>query len=137
MILEDGENTLTVFIRQLIHQLWQHWQNLEQQVDQLQNQIEQLAKQNSSCRSLMTIPGVGPLTASALVSKVGDSKEFKMARELAAYLGLVPRQHSTGGKQTLLGISKRGDIYLGRCLFMVLELFYNLQEIRLTASVNG
>ncbi|MCQ9186424.1 IS110 family transposase, partial [Streptomyces sp. IBSBF 2953] len=58
------------------------------------------------------VPGIGPLTASALVASIGDAKNFKNGRQLAAWLGLVPRQHSSGGKSTLLGMSKRGDAYL-------------------------
>jgi transposase len=61
---------------------------------------------------LATIPGIGPLTASALTATVGDARDFKSGRQLAAWLGLVPRQHSSGGKTNLLGISKRGDTYL-------------------------
>lgn len=58
------------------------------------------------------MPGIGPLTASALVASIGDAKQLENGRQLAAWLGLVPKQHSSGGKPTLLGISKRGDIYL-------------------------
>ena len=65
---------------------------------------------------LMTIPGVGPITATALAAAVADAKEFKNGREMSAWLGLVPRQHSTGGKPKLLGISKRGDTYLRKLL---------------------
>jgi len=64
----------------------------------------------------MTIPGVGPLTATALVAAVSDASAFKNGRQFAAWLGLVPRQHSTGGKDRLLGISKRGDSYLRKLL---------------------
>ena len=65
-----------------------------------------------ACRRLMKIPGIGPMTATALVAAVGDASEFRNGRELAAWLGLVPRQRSTGGRPTLLGISKRGDRHL-------------------------
>ena len=61
---------------------------------------------------LAQIPGIGPITASALVASIGDAKSFENARQLAAWLGLVPRQHSSGGKQLPLGVSKRGDSYL-------------------------
>ena len=64
----------------------------------------------------MTIPGVGPMSATALVAAVADARAFKSGREMAAWLGLVPRQHSTGGKPKLLGISKRGDTYLRKLL---------------------
>jgi transposase len=68
--------------------------------------------QNEDCQRLLTIPGVGLLSATALVAAIGDIGAFNNGRELAAWLGLVPRQHSTGGKPTLMGISKRGDSYL-------------------------
>jgi transposase len=64
----------------------------------------------------MTIPGIGPIAATALLAAVGDGRQFRRARDLAAWLGLVPRQHSTGGKTTLLGISKRGNRYVRRLL---------------------
>ena len=70
------------------------------------------SRQRSSAAGSSKIPGIGPITASALVASVGDAKNFKNGRQVAAWLGLVPRQHSSGGKTTLLGISKRGDVYL-------------------------
>lgn len=112
LILEDADNALTTVLRQLIYDLWEHWKALDKQVNQLQHQLEQLTQQSEPCKRLMTIPGIGPLTATALLASIGNPTAFKNGRELAAYLGLVPRQHSTGGKQTLLGISKRGDRYL-------------------------
>lgn len=66
----------------------------------------------AASQKLAAIPGLGPITASAIVATVGDAKEFKNGRQLSAWMGLVPRQHSSGGKQNLLGISKRGDTYL-------------------------
>ena len=69
-------------------------------------------RQNSASSKLARIPGIGPITASALVASLGDAKNFKNGRQVAAWLGLVPRQHLSGGKQNLLGISKRGDTYL-------------------------
>jgi transposase len=75
-------------------------------------QIQAWHRSNALSRKLEKIPGIGPLTASALVASIGDAKGFENGRQLAAWLGLVPKQHSSGGKQTLLGISKRGDCYL-------------------------
>ena len=75
-------------------------------------QIKIWHKQNEASKKLEEIPGVGPITATAIVASIGDAKCFKDGRQLAAWLGLVPRQHSSGGKQMLLGISKRGDSYL-------------------------
>lgn len=69
-------------------------------------------RESEASKRLAEVPGIGPMTATALVASVGDARNFKNGRQLAAWLGLVPRQHSSGGKPTLLGISKRGDTYL-------------------------
>jgi transposase len=111
-ILEDGENNLPGLFRQLLHRLGEHFKNLDQQVGELEVQIHTWHRENAASRKLAQIPGIGPLTASALVATIGDAKCFDNGRQLAAWLGLVPRQHSSGGKPTLLGISKRGDTYL-------------------------
>lgn len=87
-------------------------QSITEKVDELELKIKQSNKQNEHIKRLEDIPGIGPLTASAFVATIGNVDAFKNGRELAAFLGLVPRQHSTGGKQNLLGISKRGDSYL-------------------------
>jgi transposase len=111
-ILEDGENGLPGVFRQLIDRLGLHLKELDQQVRELEVQIQAWHRANEDSRKLAQIPGIGPITASALVASIGDAKHFADGRQLAAWLGLVPRQHSSGGKQTLLGISKRGDTYL-------------------------
>lgn len=111
-ILEDGENGLPGIFRQLIDRLGMHLKELDRQVDELEAQIQIWHKENASSRKLAEIPGIDPITASAMVASIGDAKSFENGRQLAAWLGLVPRQHSSGGKQTLLGISKRGDSYL-------------------------
>jgi transposase len=111
-ILEDGENDLPGVFRQLLQRLGDHLKELDRQVDELSGQIQLWHKENELSLKLADIPGIGPITASALVASIGDAKSFENGRQLAAWLGLVPRQHSTGGKQTLLGISKRGDTYL-------------------------
>ncbi|PKO31812.1 MAG: IS110 family transposase [Betaproteobacteria bacterium HGW-Betaproteobacteria-7] len=111
-ILEDGENGLPGIFRQLIDRLGMHLKELDRQVDELEAQIHIWHKESTASRKLAAIPGIGPITASAMVASVGDAKNFENGRQLAAWLGLVPRQHSSGGKQTLLGISKRGDSYL-------------------------
>jgi len=69
-------------------------------------------RQNALCQRISKIPGIGPITATALIATIGNTSNFENSRQLAAWLGLVPRQHSSGGKQVLLGINKRGDIYL-------------------------
>ena len=111
-ILEDGENGLPGVFRQLIDRLDLHLKELDHQIRELEIQIQAWHRANEDSRKLAQIPGIGPITASALVASIGDAKHFADGRQLAAWLGLVPRQHSSGGKQTLLGISKRGDAYL-------------------------
>ena len=78
--------------------------------------IEAIGAAHPVCQRLSTIPGIGPLTATALVAAVSDATHFTNGRQFAAWVGLVPRQHSTGGKARLLGISKRGDVYLRKLL---------------------
>jgi transposase len=78
----------------------------------LEKQLENWQRAEPECRRIMAIPGVGPLTATAVIASVADARQFRSARQFAAYLGLVPRQSGTGGRVQLLGISKRGDTYL-------------------------
>jgi len=111
-ILEDAENGLLGSCRELFARLYTHFKELDRQVDELEGQIKAWHRGNIASRRLEAIPGIGPLSASALVASIGDAKAFKNGRQLAAWLGLVPRQHSSGGKELLLGISKRGDTYL-------------------------
>jgi len=111
-IREDGENGLPDIFRQRIERLGDHLKELDRQVRELEGQIQAWHRESAASRKLAGIPGIGPLTASALVASIGDARQFENGRQLAAWLGLVPRQHSSGGKQTLLGISKRGDGYL-------------------------
>jgi len=111
-ILEDGENGLTGSFRQLLQRLMEHLKELDGQVGELEQEIQVWHRQNEASCKLAKVPGIGPITASALVASVGDAKNFANSRQMAAWLGLVPRQHSSGGRPTLLGISKRGDSYL-------------------------
>ena len=111
-ILEEADNELTVMFRELLSGLYDEMVHLDERIKTLESKLEALCSQNEDCQRLLSIPGVGLLSATAMVAAIGDIKAFKNGRELAAWLGLVPRQHSTGGKPTLLGISKRGDTYL-------------------------
>ncbi len=111
-ILEDAENSLPGTMRHLLKRLNEHFKELSRQVEELELQIKLWHKENEASQKLEAIPGLGPITASAIVATVGNAKEFKNGRQLAAWLGLVPKQHSSGGKPLLLGISKRGDAYL-------------------------
>lgn len=111
-VLEDGENGLPGMFRQLLARLGDHLKELDRQVHELEIQIQAWHRESVASRKLAQIPGIGPITASALVASIGNARNFENGRQLAAWLGLVPRQNSSGGKQTLLGISKRGDTYL-------------------------
>lgn len=111
-VLEDAENGLSPRMRQLVAALRDHWNALEVQITHHTHEIELVAKRSDDCRRLVTVPGIGPLGATALVAAVGNAAMFGKGRELAAWLGLVPRQQSTGGKPILLSISKRGDLYV-------------------------
>jgi transposase len=111
-ILEDAENGLSGVSRALFARLFEHLRALDRQVQELEREINAWHREDTASQRLQAIPGIGPLTASALVASIGDAKVFRNGRQFAAWLGLVPRQNSTGGKTSLLGISKRGDTYL-------------------------
>jgi len=113
-LLEDAEINLSPRLRQLLDELWRECKALTSQIETASQQIERIASEDVDCQRLQEIPGVGPLTATALVAAIGNGSAFCKGRDLAAWLGLVPRQHSTGGKAKLLGISKRGNPYLRR-----------------------
>jgi transposase len=111
-LLEDAENSLTIPARQLFSDLYEKLIELDQQVTAYGDKIQVLHRSSPVSQALATIPGIGPITATALLASLGDGKAFESARQVAAWLGLVPRQDSSGGKPKLLGISKRGDVYL-------------------------
>lgn len=111
-ILEDAENGLPGVFRGLLQRLVDHLKELDRQAGELEREIKLWHRQNEVSSRLAEIPGIGPISASALVASIGDVGNFKNGRQLAAWLGLVPRQHSSGGKSVLLGISKRGDTYV-------------------------
>ena len=102
--------------RALVSDLAEELTRLDERVKAFDAQIEAISRQTPACKRLQQIPGVGPMTATALVAAVGDGSHFRNGRELSAWLGLVPRQRTTGGKPVLLGISKRGDKYLRHLL---------------------
>lgn len=111
-VLEDGEAELTWRGRELLGRLYRELCGLDERVLELSGELEAICQSRAECRRLDEMVGVGPLTATALVAAAGDGREFTSARQFAAWLGLVPRQHSSGGRPRLLGISKRGDKYL-------------------------
>jgi len=111
-IVSDDENGLLESVRDLFTRLLGHVKELDRHVTEVEQQILQWHKSNEQSRKLEKVPGIGPITASALVATIGDATAFHHGRQLAAWVGLVPRQYSTGGKIRLHGISKRGDVYL-------------------------
>lgn len=111
-LIEDASNELPGAFRLLIDRLMDHLKELDAQVDEMEAQVVAWHRANAVSVKLQKIPGIGPITASALVASLGDAKNFDSGRQVAAWLGLVPRQHSSGGKNVLLGMSKRGDTYL-------------------------
>ena len=113
-MLEDAEQNLTPRMRRLLEQLWQEWKQLEIDIERVSDEIERIANEDAACQRLRQIPGVGPLVSTATVAAIGNGAAFRKGRDFAAWLGLVPRQHSTGGKAEALGISKRGNVYLRR-----------------------
>ena len=111
-LIEDATIELPGSFRILVQRLLEHLKLLHRQVEEAEAQIKSWHRSSEESRRLEKVPGIGPLTASALAATVGDAKNFDNGRQFAAWLGLVPRQHSSGGKQNLLGMSKRGDAYL-------------------------
>lgn len=116
-ILAEVEQRSSALILRLFHQLVEEWQQIETHVRQLDLEIERIAHTDPACQRLLTVPGIGPMIATAMVAAIGNGAAFGKGREFATWLGLVPRQHSTGGKAKLLGISKHGNRYL-RWLFI-------------------
>jgi len=108
----DASDALPVSMRQLIDQLLENTKALDKLIQNLEEQIRIWHQSSELSRKLEAIPGIGPLTASALVASIADARSFKNGRQVAAWLGLVPKQDSSGGKPRLLGMSKRGDSYL-------------------------
>jgi transposase len=116
-ILAQRTDTLAPRMVHLIEGLSDDWHRLDSRVDDVTREIEQIARQDESCKRLQGVPGVGPLIASAMVAAVGDGSAFAKGRDFGAWLGLVPKQISTGDRTILSGISRRGNRYL-RMLFV-------------------
>ncbi len=110
--LEDAENGLSERFRRLLNGLWGDLVELDTRVGELDDEIDAIAKRDPVAKRLQQLRGVGPITATALSAAVGSAEQFAKGRDMAVSLGLTPKQHSTGGKERLLGISKRGDPYL-------------------------
>jgi transposase len=113
-ILEDADNKLSGALRVLLLQIYSEMRQLQSQIDEADAVIRRMAGEDEACQRLVEVPGVGPVIATAMVAAIGNGAAFKKGRGFAAWLGMVPGQYSTGGKQKLLCISKRGNSYLRR-----------------------
>jgi transposase len=113
-ILEDACAKLSGALRMLLAQLKLELDHLQMRIDEADATIKQVAGENEACRRLVAIPGIGPVTATAIIAAIGNGAAFKKGRGFSAWLGIVPGEYTTGGKQKLLGISKRGNSYLRR-----------------------
>lgn len=111
-ILEDGENGLSGAFRELLWEAYRHFLELDEHLLVYDKRIRVSAQEDEAERRLQTIPGFGPAVSSAYHAAIGDGSGFRRGRDVSAYLGIVPRQHSSGGKEVLLGISKRGNRYV-------------------------
>lgn len=126
--LENQDNQLTSLALEIFSQLHQELLEIDEKVKFLDKRIARVCQENEACQRIKQVEGIGPLTATALVAAIGDIAQFKNGRHLAAWLGLVPRQHSSGNKKVLLGISKRGDRYLRTLLIHGARAFISLAK---------
>jgi hypothetical protein len=108
-ILENADEDLTPRMRNLLALLWNEWKDLEQQLVDLNQEVDRIASSDAACTRLRQIPGIGPLVATAIVAAIGNGAAFRKGCDFAAWMGLVPKQYSTGGKAKLASISKRGN----------------------------
>jgi len=137
-LLEDAGNNLPMLARHLLAELKEEHDRLVERTERLEAQIKAWHATNSVSQRLASIPGIGVLTATALAATVGEGQDFSNARQLAAYLGLVPRQSSSGGKARLLGISKRGDGYLrGMLIHGARAVIYHIRRRLGTGQAGG
>lgn len=112
LLLEDAENELTFGMREMISSCHKRLLELDVEIEKYTQKIESFCKKHEVCQRLMRLSGVGPMVASIVYATVGNPNNFKNGRHFAAFLGLVPKEHSSGGKQCLMSISKRGDRYI-------------------------
>ena len=111
-VLEDADDGLSSSMREMLAELGDEIRRFDERVGRFNTRIREVSLETPVCRRVECIPGIGPQISAALVATVGDGSDFRNGRELAAWVGVVPRQHSTGGRTVLLGISKRRDRYL-------------------------
>ena len=115
-VFDDPAAELTAMAAELFRGLLGQLRELEDRIATLDHRIVQLCRESEVCRRLAALPGVGPIVATALVAGVGDARQFRCGRDLAAWIGLVPRQHSSGGRPKLMGIGAGGNHYLRKQL---------------------
>ena len=115
-VLENANEDLSPRMPNLIAIQWSEWKDLELQIAEMNDEVERIASSDAACQRLRQIPGIGPLVATAIVASIGNGAAFRKGREFAAWLGLLPNQHSTGGKARLGAISRRGNCYLRKIL---------------------
>ncbi|TCK04152.1 IS110 family transposase [Marinobacterium mangrovicola] len=115
-LLEDADNGLAPRSRELLADLQQQWLERDQRILRYDHELKSIARENPVCRRLQTVPGIGPVNATLLYSHAGDACYFASSRHFSASLGLVPRQHASGGKERLLGISKQGNKHVRKQL---------------------
>jgi transposase len=113
-ILEDAENGLTLRARIILWTLREEWIELESRIDRVTEEIGRISRSKEGCKRLMGVPGMSPIIST--VAAIGNASAFKKGRDLASWLGLVPRQHASGGKTKLLGISKRANFYIRKLM---------------------
>jgi transposase len=106
--LEDGESEMGLEVRECLKVLYENYVSLKKKIKECDEKIQHLAVRDGTCQRLLKVPGVGPLTSTLFVAMFGNGEHYKNGREAAASIGLVPRQHSTGGRAVLLGITKTG-----------------------------
>lgn len=128
IILADDNNELTFYGKELISELYTEFLELKDKITRYEEKVKLIAKRDKRCVCLETIPGIGKITSTAVVAAVGNGEVFKKGRHFSAWLGLVPKQNSSGDKNRLLGISKRGDCYLRK-------LFIHGARAAITASM--
>lgn len=112
LILEDAENGLSARIRRTIVELYDLFLDLERRIGFFDKEIDTVFKQSEACQCIAKVKGIGPKTATAVIAAIGKGTEFKNGRHFAAWLGLVPRQHSSGDRQVLMNMTKKGDKHL-------------------------
>jgi transposase len=136
VLLEDADNGLSSRMREILNRLRREWAELETSIREVTQDLETVARTDAACQRLVEIPGFGPLVSTAFVAAIGKGTAFRKGRDLSAWLGLVPRQHSTGGKPRLLGITKRGLTPLRRLLINGARSVYRLAH-RATLGMAG